>query len=77
MNQRGEALAVGLAVGLTEALGAGVMDAPGFGDEGVVFGVGEMPGELFRIGCGLVPGIGWALGLVADGTLPPGLVVPG
>lgn len=54
-----------------------MIDAPALGDEGVVIGVGEMPGELFRIGCGLVPGIGWAFGLVAEGKLPPGLVVPG
>jgi hypothetical protein len=54
-----------------------VIDAPLLGDEGVMIGVGEMPGELFRIGCALEPGTGWALGLVAEGKLPPGLVVPG
>jgi len=70
---------VGLADGLNVGLALGVMVAPGFGTIGLglAIGVGEMPGELFRICCALVPGIGWALGLVAEGKLPPGLVVPG
>ena len=72
---------VGLADGLGVALGIGVMDAPAFGTigVGVVIGVGEMPGELFRIGwpvgSGLVPGTGCPLGLVVPGWGFPGLVL--
>lgn len=60
-----------------------MIDAPGLVTIGlgVATGVGEIPGELFRIGwpvgSGLVPGAGWALGLVAEGKFPPGLVVLG
>ena len=83
-SQRGEELAVGLTDGLNVGLGTGVIDAPGLGTIGlgVAIGVGEMPGELFRIGwsvgSGLVPGIGWPFGLVVGGmVVPPGLVMPG
>jgi hypothetical protein len=72
---------VGLTDGLGVALGIGVTDAPAFGTigVGVVIGVGEMPGELFRIGwpvgTGLVPGTGCPLGLVVPGWGFPGLVL--
>jgi hypothetical protein len=74
--QCGEGLTVGLTEGLTVGLGIGVTDAPAFATIGVglVIGVGETPGELFRIG--LLLGSGLVLGTACPPILPPGCMVP-